>query len=71
MRVYIPTSIIPEYALPLTESMIKESEQKTIENIKEVLIDWKGCGNSESRQNIINILEKSGMKHKRTNNLEK
>ena len=43
----------------------------TLEQIKEVLIDWKGCGNSESRQNIMNILEKSGLKHKRTDKVEK
>ncbi len=63
--------IIPEYALPLTDSMLKEAEQKTIEQIKEVLVDWKGCGNSESRQNIINIVEKYGLKHKRTEKVEK
>jgi D-tyrosyl-tRNA(Tyr) deacylase len=51
--------------------MLSEAEQKTTEQIKEVLIDWKGCGNSESRQNVMNIIEKSGIKHKRTNNLEK
>lgn len=68
---YAISHIIPEYALPLTESMLKEAEQKTIENVKEVLIDWKGCGNSESRQNIINLLEKSGLKHKRTDKVEK
>lgn len=63
---YAISHIIPEYALPLTENMLKEAEEKTLEQIKEVLIDWKGCGNSESRQNIINIIEKYGLKYKRT-----
>jgi len=63
--------IIPEYSLPLTESMIKEAEEKTHETVKEILIDWKGCGNSESRQNIINIIEKLGFKYKRTNSVGK
>ena len=63
--------IIPEYALPLTESMLKEAEEKTLEQVKEVLVDWKGCGNSESRQNIISVIEKSSLKHKRTEKVEK
>jgi D-aminoacyl-tRNA deacylase len=63
--------IIPEYALPLTEPMLKEAEVKTIEQIKEVLIDWKGSGNSESRQNIISLIEKHGLSHKRTEKVEK
>ena len=63
--------IIPEYSLPLTESILKEAEAKTSEQIKEVLIDWKGCGSSEQRQEIINLLDKIGLKHKRTGNVEK
>lgn len=63
--------IIPEYSLPLTESMLKEAEEKTNEQIKEVLIDWKGCGKSEQRQEVLNIIEKSGLKHKRTDKVEK
>lgn len=68
---YAISHLIPEYSLPLTDSMLKEAEEKTIENIKEVLIDWKGCGNSESRQNIVNIIEKHGLKCKRTEKVEK
>ncbi len=68
---YAISHLIPEYALPLTESMLKEAEQKTLEQVKEVLIDWKGCGNSESRQNIINIIEKYGLKHKRIGKVKK
>jgi D-aminoacyl-tRNA deacylase len=63
--------IIPEYNLPLTESMLKEAEEKTIETIKEILIDWKGCGKSEQRQEMMNIIEKMGFKYKRTNSVEK
>jgi len=68
---YAISHIIPEYSLPLTEPMLKEAEQKTLENIKEVLIDWKGCGNSESRQNVLNIIEKHGLKYKRTDKVER
>lgn len=63
--------IIPEYALPLTESMLKEAEEKTQENIGEILIDWKGCGKSEQRQAMMDIIERLGFKHKRTNSVEK
>ncbi len=63
--------IIPEYALPLTESMLKEAEEKTQETIGGILIDWKGCGKSEQRQNMMNIIERMGFKHKRTGNVGK
>ncbi len=62
--------IIPEYALPLTESMLKEAEQKTQETIGEILIDWKGCGKSEQRQAMMDIIERLGFKHKRTGGIK-
>ncbi|MFA5259069.1 MAG: D-aminoacyl-tRNA deacylase [Candidatus Pacearchaeota archaeon] len=68
---YAVSHIIPEYCLPIGENMLTEAEQKTLEQVKEVLIDWKGCGNSESRQSIINTLEKYGLKYKRTDKVEK
>ncbi len=63
--------IIPEYALPLTENMLKEAIEKTTENIDLILVDWKGCGNSASRQNIINLIEKTGIPHERTERVSK
>lgn len=63
--------IIPEYVLPLTEAMLKEAEEKTEETIGEILIDWKGCGNSESRKNIIDIIERLGFKYKKSGKIEK
>lgn len=63
--------IIPEYALPLTENMLKETLSKTKENVDVVLLDWKGCGNSESRQKIIEMLDQAGLKHERTERIEK
>jgi len=57
--------------LPLTENMLKQAEQKTTEQIKQVLIDWKGCGKSEQRQEILKIIENSGLKYKRTKEVEK
>jgi len=68
---YAISHIIPEYALPLTETMLKEAEQKTTEQIKNILLDWKGCGKSEERQKIINLLNQSGLSYKRTDKIEK
>ena len=68
---YAVSHIIPSYVLPLTNSMLSEAEQKTTEQIKTVLIDWKGCGKSEDRQNVINMIEQSGLKPKRTKEVEK
>ena len=68
---YAISHIIPEYVLPLTEIMLKQAEQKTKEQIKLVLLDWKGCGKSEQRQQIIKLIEKSGLKYIRTGEIEK
>jgi len=68
---YAISHIIPQYVLPLTENMLKQAEQKTTEQIKQVLIDWKGCGKSEQRQEILKIIENSGLKYKRTKEVEK
>ena len=62
--------IIPEYALPLTEEMIKEAIAKTQEELDFVIIDWKGVGKSEERQKIIDILDKNYIQHKRTSEVK-
>lgn len=61
---------IPKYIFPITESMLKEAEQKTTEHIKEVVLDWKGCGKSEERQKTINLLNQLGFNYKRTNSIK-
>jgi len=66
---YAISHIIPQYALPLTESMLSEAEQKTTEQIKQVLVDWKGCGKSEERQKVIKIIEDIGLKYQRTSSI--
>ena len=63
--------IIPEYALPLSEEMLKEAIEKTTEKVSLVLLDWKGLGNSEQRQQVIALLDKIGLKYKRTSEIEK
>lgn len=63
--------IIPSYVLPLTENMLRQAEQKTIEQIKTVLLDWKGCGKSEQRNKIVNLINTLNLKHKRTKEVKK
>ena len=67
---YAISHIIPKYSFPITETIIKEAERKTIETIKRVLIDWKSC-NSEERNSLLNILNKLGLKYEKTSNVEK
>lgn len=63
--------IIPQYALPLKEEMIKQALEKTDEEIDFALLDWKGLGNSEQRQQVIEILDKLYVRHKRTSEVDK
>ena len=68
---YAISHIIPKYSLPLTESMLKQAEQKTLEHVKEVIIDWKGLGKSEKRKQVIDLITSAGLKYKRTKEIEK
>lgn len=63
--------VIPQYVFPFTEEMIKEAIAKTEEEIDFALLDWKGLGTSEQRQEIINILSKNYINYKRTSDIEK
>jgi len=68
---YAISHIISSYSFPITESMIKEAEKKTTEQINEVIIDWKGCKSAEERANIIKLLDKIGLKYIRTDKIKK
>ena len=68
---YAISHIIPQYSLPLTENMLKQAEQKTTEQVKTILLDWKGCGKSERRQEVVKIIEKLGLNYERTKGIEK
>lgn len=63
--------IIPEYCLPINENTLKEMIKNTQEQVDLAILDWKGCGNSESRQQIINLLDKYGLKYERSENIQK
>jgi len=63
--------IIPQYALPLKKEMVKEALEKTDEEVDFALLDWKGLGNSEQRQQILDILDKLYLQYKRTSEIDK
>jgi len=68
---YAISHIIPQYVFPLSEEMLRQAIEKTIEPVKTVLLDWKGCGKSENRQKVIEIIEKSGLEMKRTSEVSR
>jgi D-aminoacyl-tRNA deacylase len=43
--------IVPGYALPLEGEILLQTIKQTEEEVDFVLLDWKGIGNSEQRQN--------------------
>ncbi len=63
--------VIPQYVLPLSEEMLKEAIQKTEEEIDFVIIDWKGIGNSQERERILEILENLNIPHKKISEIMK
>lgn len=63
--------IIPQYVLPLTEEMIKEAIEKTEEEVDFVLLDWKGLGNADSREQILKILDDNYIQYKKTGDIGK
>lgn len=63
--------IIPSYALPLSEEMVKEAISKTQEEIDFAVLDWKGLGNAEQRDQAVAILEKLYIRHKKTSEINK
>jgi len=63
--------VISQYVFPLTEEMVKEAIEKTDEEIDFALLDWKGLGNAEQRNKILEILDKLYVSYKKTSNISK
>jgi len=63
--------IIPQYVLPLKDEMIKQAIENTEEEVDFALLDWKGLGKVEQRQEIIRILEDNYIAWKKTGEIEK
>ena len=68
---YAISHIIPEYALPISEEMVKEAIEKTEEEVDLAILDWKGLSKSEERQKIKEILDKLYIRYKRTSEVKK
>ena len=68
---YAISHVIPEYCLPLTKGMLEEAINKTLEkeNMNTIILDWKGCGKSEQRQQMIDLIEKNNLKVIRTSEI--
>lgn len=63
--------VIPQYTLPISEEVIKESIDKTLEEVDFAILDWKGLGNAEQRDQVIKILDKLYISYKKTSDVEK
>jgi len=63
--------VISQYAFPITEEMILEAINKTEEEVDFVVLDWKGLGNAEHRQKVIEILDKNYISYKKTSDVGK
>ncbi|MFA5953499.1 MAG: D-aminoacyl-tRNA deacylase [Candidatus Pacearchaeota archaeon] len=61
--------IIPGYVSPITEEFIEEAIEKTLEEIDFVILDWKGLGNSEQRDKVVEILNKNYIQWKRASEI--
>jgi D-aminoacyl-tRNA deacylase len=68
---YAVSHIISQYALPLTEEMVKQAVENTDEEVDFVLLDWKGLSGEEERKRIIEILDKLYLNWKKTSQVEK
>lgn len=63
--------VIPKYISPITEETIKEAWRKTDEEPDFFVVDWKGLGNAEERQKVIDALEKTRLPWKKVGEIER
>jgi len=63
--------VIPNYCLPLTEEILKQAITKTEEEVDFAVIDWKGIGNKQQRDEMLALLDKMYIQYKRTSEISK
>ena len=63
--------VIPQYCLPLTEDMIKQAVTQTDEEVDFALLDWKGLGKKEERDELLKVLDRMYVSYKRTSEIPK
>ncbi len=63
--------VVPKYISSITEEMIKEVWKKTDEEVDFAIVDWKGLGNAEQRQKVIDVLEKTQLPWKKLGEIDR
>lgn len=63
--------VIPQYVMPITEEMIKQAWEKTEEEVDFAVVDWKGLGKSEQRDEVIKILEENRIPWKKSKDIKR
>ena len=63
--------VIPQYVLPISEETVKEVIEKTEEEVDFVLLDWKGLGSVDKRQQVLDILDKLHIRYEKTSDINK
>ena len=63
--------IIPQCAMPVTEEMILETINKTIEKFDFLVLDWKHIGTDEQRSEFTKILDKNYIPWKRISEVKR
>ncbi len=63
--------VIPNYVAPITENMIRQALEKTIEEVDFVVLDWKGLGTSEQRKIVLDALNKLYVAYKKSSEITK
>lgn len=63
--------VIPQYALPITEEMVKEAIEKTEEEVDFVILDWKGLGKAEQRDQVLDVLEELYLDYKKISEIKR
>ena len=63
--------IIPKYQFPLSREMVEEAIDKTEEEVDFILLDWKGLGNVEIRNQVLGILKNFYLQSRKTSEVKR
>ena len=61
--------VVPKYNLPLTEEMVRDMLASTEEEVDFAVLNWKGLGNKEFREQVISVLDKLYVSYKKIGEL--
>jgi len=63
--------VISKNVFPLTKEMVEEAIQKTDEEVDFILLDWKGLGNSDMKNQAVGILKDFYLQTRKTSEISK